>query len=238
MKVLAFETSTQLASVSLIVDGIVVAEESSRRQRTHSEVVSVFAESVVKKSGLKFSDIDIYATGQGPGSFTGIRVGANAAKSFAYSFKKPMVTVDSLTVLAAQVTDKSRPVLAIINAYKNMVYFGLLNVENSIPVYLADPQSGPTAYSVRDLAAYIHCDVTVVGDGYLDYHEYFPIELAQKMHRLKSPLDYPQAGTLGLIAEVYAEKQQTLDWNSFVPLYIRASEAEESKRGILIKPLT
>ncbi len=238
MIVLAFETSTQLAGVAVIIDGHVVAEESSLRQKTHSEVISVFTENVLKKAALKLSEIDIFATGQGPGSFTGIRVAANTAKSFAYSFHKPLVTVDSLTLLAAQVTDRSRPVLSIINAYKNMVYFGLLDIQGPIPLFTTDKNSGPTAVSVRDLNDFVKHDVSVVGDGYLDYNEYFSADLLKKLHRPHDPLDYPRASTLGIVAEQYAQLNKTLDWNSFVPLYIRASEAEESKRGILIKPLT
>lgn len=234
MRILALETSTLWAGAAVVVDGQVLAEESSSRQRSHSEVINVFIENVLKKSALKISDIDLFATGQGPGSFTGIRVAANAAKSFAYSFNKPLVTVDTLMQLAAQAGNPGMPVLAIVNAHKNMVYTGLFDVSGPLPTYL----HGPTAVSVRDLSALVHQPVLVVGDGYADYQEYFPAELKSHLHRNGSLPDFPHAGTLGNLAERLAKKGLTLDWKSFRPLYIRASEAEENKRGIVIKPLT
>ena len=233
MKILAMETSTQVGGVAVIVDGKVVAEEVSLRQKSHSEVISPFVDECLKLAGLRLSDIDAFAVGQGPGSFTGIRVAANAGKTFAYSFNKPLVTVDSLTILAEQARASTQPVLSIINAYKNMVYLGLFDLSSEIPVFI----QGPVAVPVRELRNHIDREVTVVGDGWDAYHEYFPEELKKNMSRLSDTPDYPHAKTLGLLAEKRFLKGQTLDWNSFLPLYIRASEAEETKKGILISPL-
>ena len=233
MKTLALETSTLLASVTVIVDGRVVAEESSMRQNSHSEIISTYSDSCLKKAGLQLGEIDVFAVGQGPGSFTGVRVAANAGKTFAYSFNKPLVTVDSLTLLAQAARTSSWPVLALINAYKNMVYTGLFDVSGEEPKFLL----GPLAIPVRELSQHIQTEVLVVGDGYETYQQYFPPELSAKIHRDSQFSEFPHAKTLGLMAEKRAQVHNTLDWKSFVPLYIRASEAEETKKGILISPL-
>ncbi|MGZ3779180.1 MAG: tRNA (adenosine(37)-N6)-threonylcarbamoyltransferase complex dimerization subunit type 1 TsaB [Pseudobdellovibrionaceae bacterium] len=227
------ETSTLLGGVAVIIDGQTVAEESSLRQKSHSENINPFIENCLKKAGLKLEEIDLFAVGQGPGSFTGIRVAANAGKTFAYCYNKPMVTIDSMMLLAQQAQGSSTPVLSIINAFKNMVYLGLFDVSGEEPLYL----KGPEAVPVRDLKNHIHDNCLVVGDGWEAYIEYFPDDLKQKFHRSPELPDYPLASTLGLMAEQRAKKYQTLDWKSFVPLYIRASEAEESKKGVLITPL-
>ncbi len=65
------------------------------RQKSHSENISPFIDHCLQKSQLTLQDIDVFAVRQGPGSFTGIRIAANAGKTFAYSFNKPMVTLDS-----------------------------------------------------------------------------------------------------------------------------------------------
>lgn len=233
MIVLAMETSTQLGGVAVIKDGQVLAMESSLRQKSHSEVLHRFVQNCLDKSQLKLEDIDVFAVGQGPGSFTGIRVAANAGKGFSYVYNKPLVTLDSLILMAAAVKTKL-PVLSIINAYKNMVYLGLFDLsQGPEPVYL----QGPLAVPVQKLSAMIHQDVLVVGDGYETYQEYFPEELKKKMHRDLQFPNHPLAETLGLLAEKRAIKGQTIEWKSFVPLYIRASEAEETKKGIVISPL-
>lgn len=233
MKILAMETSTHLGGVAVVIDGHVVADEFSLRQKSHTEIISPFVDECLKKANLKLEDIDAFAVGQGPGSFTGIRVAANAGKTFSYSFNKPLVTIDSLVLLAEQARGSAYPVLSIINAYKNMVYLGLFDMTGGEPTYI----KGPEAIPVRELSKHIDRDVTVVGDGWETYHEYFPEELAQKMHRPTEPRDYPEARTLALMSEKRALNKQTLDWKSFIPLYIRASEAEETKKGILISPL-
>ncbi len=233
MNILAMETSTLLGGVAVVSQGKVLAEESSAQQRTHSEIISPFVDSCLKKSGLTLEQIDVFAVGQGPGSFTGIRVAANAGKTFAYSFDKPMITIDSLVLLAAPAAGQKLPVLSIINAYKNMVYLGLFDVSGEEPIYL----QGPMAVPVRELSKHITQEVLVVGDGWDAFNQYFPSELKNKMHRDSHLSDQPLASTLGIMAEKRALKGQTLDWKSFVPLYIRASEAEENKKGILISPL-
>lgn len=233
MKILAMETSTLVGGVAVIIDGKVVAEESSLRQKSHSENISPFVEHCLQKAQLKLQDIEIFAVGQGPGSFTGIRVAANAGKTFSYSFNKPLVTIDSLVLLAQQARTSKMPVLSIINAYKNMVYLGLFDVSGEEPIYL----KGPEAIPVRDLKHHISQDCLVVGDGWEAYHEHFPEELLKKMHRDPQLPDHPLASTLGIMAEARGKKGHTLDWKSFIPLYIRASEAEETKKGILISPL-
>lgn len=233
MNILAMETSTLLGGVAVVSQGKVIAEESSRQQRTHSEIISPFVDVCLKKAGMSLEEIDIFAVGQGPGSFTGIRVAANAGKTFAYSFDKPMVTIDSLVLLAAPALGQKLPVLSIINAYKNMVYLGLFDVSLDEPRYL----QGPLAVPVRELSKHISQEVLVVGDGWDAFNQYFPTDLKNKMHRDSHLSDQPLASTLGIMAEKRALKGQTLDWKSFVPLYIRASEAEENKKGILISPL-
>ncbi|MGZ3770673.1 MAG: tRNA (adenosine(37)-N6)-threonylcarbamoyltransferase complex dimerization subunit type 1 TsaB [Bdellovibrio sp.] len=233
MKVLAMETSTLLGGVAVIIDGQIIAEESSVRQKSHSENINPFIENCLKKVGITLEQIDVFAVGQGPGSFTGIRVAANAGKTFSYCYNKPLVAIDSLMLLAQPVREIKMPVLSIINAFKNMVYLGLFDNSGPEPKYL----KGPEAIPVRDLKNHIHQDCLVVGDGWEAYNEYFPEELKKKCHRDSRFQDYPSSATLGLMAENRAKNNLTLDWKSFVPLYIRASEAEETKKGVLITPL-
>lgn len=246
MIVLALETSTQLGGVAVIKDGKVLSSESSRRQKGHSEILHPFIDLCLERASLKLTDVDVFAVGQGPGSFTGIRVAANIGKSFAYIYKKPLVTIDSLMLLAepvrsgrmnhslsAESATGEMPVLSIMNAYKNMVYFGLFDVSGEEPTYI----DGPTAVPVVQLKNYVKENVLVVGDGFTTYHEYFADEVKPLLHRDAQYEDHPQVETLGLMAEKRARNGQTIEWNSFIPLYIRASEAEENKRGIIISPL-
>lgn len=233
MIVLALESSTQLGGVAVIKDGHVVAEESSLRQQSHSENMNVFIENCLDRSGITLKEIDLFAVGRGPGSFTGIRVAANIGKTFAYLYQKPMVAVNSLELLATPI-DTKIPVVTMINAYKNMVYFGMYDRPRGVD--LVEIHS-PRAVPVKNLGDYLDQKVVVVGDGYAAFKDYFSDSVKQNILRDPKNLDYPTAGTLGVVAERLAKNNQTIDWNSLTPLYIRASEAEENKRGIVITPL-
>lgn len=236
--ILALETSTQWGSAALVNQGKVLAEELSDRQRSHSELINPMVERCLKKVDIQFSDLKMVATGLGPGSFTGIRVAGNVAKSISYSLNIPLFALDSLYLLAAQTKDlaceKKLPVLAMINAYKNMVYYGLYDLQNEFPHALIPAAVVP----VRHLDQVIQAEkFIVVGDGYENYRAYFSDSFAKKIHREQKPQDYPLASTLGLLSETLSKTHPTLDWKSFLPLYLRASEAEENLKGILFTPL-
>lgn len=229
MIILAMDTSTLVGSVSLLKDNQVLAEQISQNQRSHSENINPFIQKCLDEAGLKLTDIDAFAVGIGPGSFTGIRIALNAAKTLAYSYNKPLVGIDSLTALAYPV--QSLATVAMINAYKNMVY---------LRVFLPGLQSqGPAkAIPVRELSSHIPPGpYQVVGDGWLAYKDYFPEDLQNRLVRNESFQDYPLARHIGTLALPLLNSDQTFDWKSVLPLYIRASEAEENRKGILISPL-
>ena len=231
MKILALESSTSVGGAALWAEGRVVGEELSAAQRSHSEVLNVFVEKLLRDNGLSLSQIDAFAVGQGPGSFTGIRVASNVGRAFAYLRNKPLITLDSLTLLAEQVRGKARPVLAMINAYKNMVYFARYDVRGFEPILV----EGPTALPLAELAAKITEDATVVGDGWTLLPGWLGPEKLALLHREDGVPDEPRPATLARVAARRLAEGRTLDWKSFSPLYLRASEAEENQRGRVFK---
>lgn len=224
MRILALETSTKRGGAALWQDGKLLAEHVTDRQRSHSELLHQFVESCLQECQLQLSDIDVFATSRGPGSFTGIRVAGNAAKTYSYLLNKPLVALDSLTILAGETPlDQSRPVLALLNAFKNMVYFGIY--ENSIdgPRCLHAPQ----ASTVKELLPLIDRPMLVIGEGYPLFEDQFkPVK--SKLTFLSDLSHYPRPSTLARLAEIEANNGRVLTWKDYVPLYLRASEAEEN----------
>lgn len=237
MKILALESSTLLGSVAVISDNKVLWEVTSLRQKSHSETINLFVEECLNKTGLKLTDFDSFATGQGPGSFTGIRVSANIAKTYCYCYQKPLASIDSLLNMAllnkAKYSNLDRPLMPMINAYKNMVYTAIYKFNGD----QVEAVMSPAAIPVRELKNFIKEPVWAMGDGWLDYNEYFHPDIKSLVGRKEDAADFPTASTLGLAAAEQLKKGQTFDWKSFVPLYIRASEAEETKKGIFMTPL-
>ncbi len=239
MKVLAFESSTRVASVALIEEGQCVQIEDSHEQKAHSEMIHQLAQKILDQQHIDLSEVDVFAAGSGPGSFTGLRVALNTAKAFAYSFKKPLITVNSLLILAEAnrahlANSPETKVLTLINAFKNMSYFALYQAKDDGPLLTL---SEPSAIPMKDIGTLLPEARVTVGDGFLAYERFLPDRIRQKLLRPSGLIDFPRADVLGRLATGLADSGQTLDWKSAKPLYIRSSEAEENKRGIVWTPL-
>lgn len=232
-KILAFESSTKLGSVAIIQNGQCTHYKESEIQRSHSENLHQFTSDLLREAHLELSDIDCFATGIGPGSFTGIRVSVNAIKAFGYAFSKPVVGIDSLFCLAFQNPVEHQKTLCLINAYKNMSYFGIFQYQGLDTTSIQSPSVVP----MRDIETLLSSDFLVVGDGYTTYKNFLPEKILKKMIRPSAAFDYPTARSVGLIAEKSYKNNLTLDWKSLNPLYIRSSEAEETSQGIVWSPL-
>lgn len=236
MRVLALETSSTMGSAALSIDGKISAFEKSMNQRSHSEFINPAIDRCLKKANLELKDIDVFAASLGPGSFTGIRVAANIAKSFCYTFQKPMVAVDSLTLMAIEARNRTGwtgPILSVLNAYKNLLYTGLFSELGNGSKEAFTFQTGPAAIGIQDVEKAVlslNSQVLCVGEGYLAYETLWSEKFRQKIRRDSAILDFPSAEVLAIEAFRRAKLNQTIEWNSYLPLYIRASEAEENLR--------
>lgn len=238
MIILACETSTLLGSVAILENGHVLASEESMRQGSHSDVLNNFIEKCLQTAGKNLADIDLFVSGIGPGSFTGIRISLNTIKTLAYCHQKPVIGINSLHTLAFQLFSNNSaeqfgkiPIISMINAYKNMVYVATYErQENGIKEV-----KGPEVIRVQNLPEYVSEKSLVCGDGFSAYQKFFPKDLSEKFVRIENASDEPEAKNLARLAERNPELQ--ISWNKLLPLYLRSSEAEENLRGIKFQPL-
>lgn len=100
-RILCLETSTKNCSVALS-DGeqIIALKEDGSDKYTHAEKLHVFIEDVLNQGGVKFSDLDAVAVSEGPGSYTGLRIGVSSAKGMAYALGIPLIAVNTLQAMA------------------------------------------------------------------------------------------------------------------------------------------
>lgn len=233
---LALESSTSRGSVAIAKDGTLLASRASYVSKKHSEFLNPAIEQCLSDSNLKLQDIDFFAVCRGPGSFTGIRVAAGAAKTLSYTLKKQLFVTTSLHLLYLQNCVGNKNVISMINAYKNMVYFS--SYENNIQT------TSPCAMTFEQVNSFLlnkNKTFLVVGDGYLVSEKYLSTRarlLTLRKSDKLTDLDYPTAEFLAChCTNVLMTNRQTdvecgtMDWKNFTPLYIRASEAEESLRS-------
>ncbi|MGE0631687.1 MAG: tRNA (adenosine(37)-N6)-threonylcarbamoyltransferase complex dimerization subunit type 1 TsaB [Pseudobdellovibrionaceae bacterium] len=226
MLLLSLDTSTFQGSAALIKDDQVLDEKISLHQKAHTEFMNVAIDEMLKSHRLSLQDLNAIACGQGPGSFTGIRVATNIAKTLSYSLQIPIYSADTLMTLAQQSAKqfpKFSQIASLVNAHKNLVYFNLFSSKEG----LVTPLFNPKALSISEIDSLVQNEVLAVGDAYEEFSKAWTPSLKTRFVRLAGLSDYPKASDLGLWVVANHKKLKSDDWKSFLPLYIRASEAEE-----------
>lgn len=120
--ILAFDSSARLAGAALAVDGVVVAEAATDTRRTPTEMLLAIARQILDQSGVAVTDCDRFAYSEGPGSFTGLRIGMAAALGLAAGMGRPVVAVPTLEVLAYPFRLFDAPVVPISGHRRGHVY--------------------------------------------------------------------------------------------------------------------
>ncbi len=126
--ILNIETSTKNCSVSIAQNGKNIAiKEMANEGYSHAEFLHVFIEKLLEENGLKTKDLHAIAVSQGPGSYTGLRIGVSAAKGLCFAVDIPLIAVETLTVLAHQVHMQNGLIIPMIDARRMEVYSAIFN---------------------------------------------------------------------------------------------------------------
>jgi len=131
-KILSIETGTSICSVVLSDGKQVIALRESNGEPAHAAKLSVFIEEILSTQKLQVSDLDAIAISEGPGSYTGMRIGTSTAKGLCFGANKPLIAVGSLQSLAKLAVEKTNPAPEIllcpmIDARRMEVYTALYN---------------------------------------------------------------------------------------------------------------
>ena len=161
MKILAIDSTAKTSTVAILENDTLLALFSANIQNTHSETLLPMIKSLLETLKLSNDDIDAYAVSEGPGSFTGVRIGVATIKGLAFSRNKPCVGISTIEALSSNMEGFSGIVAPIMNARRGQVYTGAFL--NGVRI-LADQ-----CMMLTDLLSFLkdkgEC-VYFVGDGY------------------------------------------------------------------------
>lgn len=235
MKILAIDTSTSAASAALIDKENLCCEYILNDGKKHSEKLINLIDMVVTSCGFSVNDIDIFAFSTGPGSFTGLRVGASAIKGIAQALNKPIIGVPTLDGLAYNLWGYEGYICPILDAQRNMVYSSLYTFRHGELEKLKDYYAIEINDLINELNS-IDKDLIFLGDGV----PIFKDEIEKSLKRvLFAPTgsNYPRASSVASLALIKHQKGEGSNYNDLRIHYIRKSQAEveyEKKQNILI----
>ncbi|MDA3906332.1 MAG: tRNA (adenosine(37)-N6)-threonylcarbamoyltransferase complex dimerization subunit type 1 TsaB [Bacteroidales bacterium] len=98
--ILSIETTTSVCSVALAKDGQLLSLRELDSKNSHAEILNGFIEEVLNESKNALADLSAVAVSEGPGSYTGLRIGVSTAKGLCYSLDIPLININTLQSLA------------------------------------------------------------------------------------------------------------------------------------------
>lgn len=165
MKILSMDSSASVATVALCEDSKLLAEYTVNNGNTHSETLLPMAEAVLKAFSLTPDDIDLFAVSNGPGSFTGVRIGAATLKGLAFASQKPCVGVSTLNALAYNLMNIKGLICPVMNARRGQVYTAIFRSDGGTLERLL-PDSAMSVEELDTLLSKYGEPVYFCGDGY------------------------------------------------------------------------
>lgn len=212
MNYLMIDTSNQPMSVAVMQDDNVLSEINSNLKKNHSVQLMPAIEQVIAESQLDKTDINAIVVAEGPGSYTGLRIGVTVAKTLAYALNTELYGVSSLKTLAATAEEDGRLIVPIFDARREAVYTGIYQYQAGQIVEVEADQYLP----IKELLSLLH----EKGQAY----KFIGIDTEHLNHLLDSSCEpnIPQAKLMKTLINTPANVHQ------FKPNYIKLSEAERN----------
>ena len=227
MLILAFETTAKAGSVALLEDNRLLAESYQNTGLTHSQTLMVMAEDMLKAAGKSMADVTAVAVAEGPGSFTGVRIGVAAAKGLAWGGELPCYGVSTLESMALTLGAYQGYICPVMDARRSQVYNALFYVNSGVMERVSEDR----AIALSDLAEELKVlkePIFLVGDGsnltYNTLRDSIPALVLPPEHRM-----HQRASGVALAAAKKIAAGDPGDAAAMVPNYLRLSQAERER---------
>jgi len=211
---LNIETSTNVYSVSLALNGEVLAsKEESSEKYIHSEKLNVFIEELFTQVDYQLKDLAAICVSKGPGSYTGLRIGVSCAKGFCYALDIPLISIDSLSVLARgylndNLINANTILMPMIDARRMEVYTAVFNhkaeIQTSISAEVIDAEFFNT-----------NKEIVLIGDGAKKFNSVIPSNVRIENHLSSSK-------GMASLSYLKFSKKEFEDVAYFEPYYLKS----------------
>lgn len=225
MKILAIDASGIVASVAIASENEMIAEYTIKNKKTHSQTLLPMIDKVLKFTDTDIKDIDYIAVTEGPGSFTGLRIGAATAKGLAQACNIPIVSVSTLESLAYNVFETDKLICSIMDARRDNVFGAIYAREKDGLEVIKEQAALPIEEMINELNR-IGKDVIFVGDGISVQKDYIRNNL--KVDYSFAPVYAREQKASSVIGVAFnnIKNKKIIASRDFKPIYLRKSQAE------------
>lgn len=210
--ILNIETATKNCSVSLALNGDTIScKEIAEQNFSHAEKLHVLIEELLQENNCNYKDLNAIAVSQGPGSYTGLRIGVSSAKGFCYALNIPLIAIDTLELLARKVNVAKGFIIPMIDARRMEVYSAIFN-EGYVKIRNVEAE-------IIDKNSYLEIEneIHLVGDGILKFKD----TLTADKFIFHKDVIYPSANEMSLLSFEKFKKSDFVDVAYFEPYYLK-----------------
>ncbi len=222
MKIMGIDSSTPQGSVALLENGQVLAQAEVGNNSSFSNQILNLVDTVLNESRSKLEDVHGFCLTAGPGSFTGLRVGASLLKGFVLATSKPFVKIDTLEATALRATPTNKKICAILDAKKKELYTANFRERDGVLERLTPDR----AVAPEQLCREIKEPTIFVGNGLYAYGDWLASRLEDFFLPASENLPFTVAGCAARLAEKHFDDEKFYDLNELNIKYVRKPEAE------------
>ena len=226
MLTLAFDTSSKTIAVALLHDDVILYDTIINVDLNHSEVLLPAIDQACLQTRIKISAMDLFACTIGPGSFTGLRIGISTLKGLMLATGKPAVGISSLAALALNVGKSSKIICSAMDAGRGQVYTAFYRYnENDLLEQIGTDK----AVDPREIIHNPEQEIIFVGDGAIKYAGIISNTKTKKINIASAAQQYIRASSVGILGRDKYNRNELLNAETFVPVYLRSADARVKK---------
>ena len=232
MKILGIESAALVASVAILDEDITIAEYTTNFKKTHSETLLPMLDEIIKMTGINFSEISAIAVSGGPGSFTGLRIGAACAKGLGLALDLPLIHVPTLDAMALNIYSSDAIIVPIMDARRNQVYTGIYKNDCNLEII-----KDSMAVAIDELFEILKDldnkekikKIIFLGDGVPVFREYIDKNLEIAHDFASANLNRQRASNIAMLGLKMFKEGKSLLSDDMRPEYLRKSQAERER---------
>lgn len=224
MRILALETSAKACSTAVMEDGRLIASSFQCTGLTHSRTLMPMVEAMLKNAELTIDECDAIAVANGPGSFTGIRIGVAAAKGLAFAAGKQAIGVSTLEAMASNAVCMNGIIVCAMDARRQQVYNALFEADGNHLTRLTPDRPISLEELSEELKKFEKTKI-IIGDG---AHLCYTFLSDKQISCVLAPPHLLQQSAIGvcLAAERAAAAGAFQSAQELMPVYLRAAQAD------------